>query len=219
MFQPPRRPVPVFPLPNLVLFPEVDLPLHVFELRYRTMVRDALSGERWLAIATLLPGWEADYHGSPEFHELGCLGRFEEVEWLPNDCYDLRLRGLRRVRFVRRRREFPYRAFDVDVLDDLPFDANDPPVQMERAALLETARKLLPLGAEAWAAPPVTGDEAGFAEVVNSLAQCARIATSERLELLAMDNVVDRARRLHECLKALRPDAGPAPGGADTGRN
>lgn len=218
MFQPPRRPVPVFPLPNLVMFPEVDLPLHVFELRYRTMVRDALSGERWLAIATLLPGWEADYHGSPEFHALGCLGRFEEVEWLPNDCYDLRLRGLKRVRFVRRRREFPYRAFDVDVLDDLPWDANDPPVQMERAALLETARKLLPLGAEMWTAPPVTGDDANFAEVVNSLAQCARVDTALKLELLAMDNVVDRARRLHEGLKALRPSGGTAPP-AGAGRN
>ena len=45
----PKHPVPVFPLPELVLFPHVALPLHVFELRYRTMVREALSGERLIA--------------------------------------------------------------------------------------------------------------------------------------------------------------------------
>jgi Lon protease-like protein len=217
MFTPPKRPVPVFPLPDLVMFPDAELPLHVFELRYRTMVREALSGERWIAMATLKPGWEADYHGSPAFHPLGCLARFEDVEWLPNDCYDLRLRGVRRVQFVRTIREFPYRACVVEVLGDAPFDAEDPPVQIERAALLDLARKLLPLGTTAWLAPPRTGDDDSFVVVVNSLAQCARLETSAKLELLAIESVVDRARRLQEHLKRLgSAPAGPNPG---SGRN
>ncbi len=218
MFAPPRHPVPVFPLPDLVLFPDVELPLHVFELRYRTMVREALSGERWLAIATLKPGWEADYHGSPEYYELGCLGRFEQVEWLPNDCYDLKLRGVRRVRLGRVAREFPYRACAVDVLDEAPLDETDPPVQIERAALLEAAKKLLPLGAEAWVAPPLPHEEAPFAAIVNSIAQRLRMDVAARLELLAMDNVIDRARRLQEHLKRF---GGPNPPGpaSSLGRN
>jgi peroxiredoxin Q/BCP len=68
MDQAPRRPVPVFPLPGVVLFPGAEMRLHVFELRYRTMVRDALSGERLIALATLSPGWERDYEASPAFH-------------------------------------------------------------------------------------------------------------------------------------------------------
>lgn len=217
MFASPRHPVPVFPLPDVVLFPDVELPLHVFELRYRTMVREALSGERWLAMATLKPGWQADYHGSPAFHDLGCLGRFEDVEWLPNDCYNLKLRGVRRVRFGRVAREFPYRACVVTVLDEAPFDADDPPVQIERAALLAAARRLLPLGAEAWVAPPLPRDDVPFGSLVNSLAQCLRIDVNARLELLAMDNVLDRARRLQEHLKRFggAPPA-PPPG---SGRN
>src|SRR5437867_1357889 len=95
----PKNPVPVFPLPGVVLFPHAILPLHIFELRYRTMVREALSGERMIAVALLKPGWERDYYGSPEFHELGCLARFQEVEWLPNDCYDLKVVGISRVHF------------------------------------------------------------------------------------------------------------------------
>jgi len=71
----PRQPVPVFPLPDLVLFPCAVVKLHVFELRYRAMVRDALSADRLIALALLLPGWERDYHGSPEYHPIGCLAR------------------------------------------------------------------------------------------------------------------------------------------------
>src|SRR5438105_13408269 len=93
----PRRPVPVFPLPGLVVFPHVVVPLHVFELRYRTLVRDALSSERLIALALLEPGWESEYHGSPAYHALASLARFDEVEWLPNDCYDLKLRAVARV--------------------------------------------------------------------------------------------------------------------------
>lgn len=218
MFAPPRHPVPVFPLPDIVLFPGVELPLHVFELRYRTMVREALSGERWLAMATLKPGWEADYHGSPAFHDLGCLGRFEDVEWLPNDCYDLKLRGVRRVRLGHVAREFPYRACRVTVLDDAPLDENDPPARLERAALLEAVRKLLPLGPEAWVAPPLPDEGAPFEAIVNSVAQRLRIAAAARLELLAMDNALDRARRLQEHLKSFGGAAPRRPEG-EAGRN
>lgn len=218
MFTPPRHAVPVFPLPDLVLFPDVDLPLHVFELRYRTMVREALSGERWLAMATLKPGWEADYQGSPAFHELGCLASFESVEWLPNDCYDLKVRGAKRVRFGKVAREFPYRACVVEVLDEAPFDATGPLAGIERASLLEAARKLLPLGPEAWLAPPRTDDGAPFAAVVNSLAQCLRTDTAARLELLALDGPLERARCLHDHLKRFgsSPPSAPPPG---SGRN
>ena len=137
----PKHPVPVFPLPDLVLFPHVILPLHVFELRYRTMVRDALSGERVIALALLKPGWEGDYQGSPEFHDLGCLARFEEVEWLPNDCYDLKLAGLARVHFDRVVREYPYRSAYVKVVEQEPYAEDDPLIQLEKGALIEAARR------------------------------------------------------------------------------
>jgi hypothetical protein len=54
--------LPIFPLPNVVLFPNVFLPLHVFEPRYRSMVADALTTDRLIGMALLKPGWEQDYH-------------------------------------------------------------------------------------------------------------------------------------------------------------
>lgn len=212
------RPVPVFPLPDIVLFPHARLPLHVFELRYRTLVRDALSRTRTLAIATLRPGWEHDYHGSPAFHDLGCVARFEQVEWLPNDCYDLQVVGVERVRFQRVAHEFPYRSCVVETLPTTPFEADDPLADMERQALLEAAGTLLQRGDDAWIGPPLAAAGAGFETVVNTLAQALRVATSDRLELLALDSVFERAQRVHEHLARLQRSPRIS-GGGDTGRN
>ena len=55
----------LFPLPNLVLFPHVVQPLHIFEPRYRQLMADALADDRLIAMALLRPGWEEDYHRKP----------------------------------------------------------------------------------------------------------------------------------------------------------
>ncbi len=57
--------IPIFPLPNAVLFPNVFLPLHIFEPRYRAMVADALRGDRIIGMVLLQPGFEANYEGRP----------------------------------------------------------------------------------------------------------------------------------------------------------
>jgi hypothetical protein len=193
----PGPPVPVFPLPGLVLFPRVRVPLHVFEPRYRALVRDALAADRRIAIATLLPGWEDDYQGSPPFHPLACLAVLEAVEWLPDDRYDLQVRGASRVRLLEAVREFPYRACRHEVLPTTPYDEDDPHVAMERAALLAARERLLPLGSEAWVMPPQVPEGADFESLVHILAMALRMPTEARLELLAQDRVFDRARALH----------------------
>ena len=68
----------LFPLPNLVLFPHVAQPLHIFEARYRQMMADALEDDRRLAMALLRPGWEEDYHLRPPIHPVVCLGRVHD---------------------------------------------------------------------------------------------------------------------------------------------
>ena len=72
--------LPLFPLPNVVLFPGVFLPLHVFEPRYRDMVADALSGDRVIGMTLLKPGWEANYEGRPPIFPVGCTGVMTHVE-------------------------------------------------------------------------------------------------------------------------------------------
>src|SRR4051794_9383388 len=89
---------PLFPLPDLVLFPAVVQPLHIFEPRYRQLMADALAGDRLMALALLKPGWEEDYQKRPPIHPVVCLGRIFKEERLPDGRYNLLLHGLSRAR-------------------------------------------------------------------------------------------------------------------------
>jgi Lon protease-like protein len=90
--------VPVFPLPEVVFFPETLLPLHVFEPRYRQMVADCLAGDGRLVVAMLRPGWEKDYQGRPPVFPVAGLGEIIHVETLSDGRYNLLLDGRMRVR-------------------------------------------------------------------------------------------------------------------------
>lgn len=93
--------VSLFPLPNVVLFPRAILPLHIFEQRYKAMTRDALQGDRQIAMALLKPGWEKQYHDRPEIEPIVCVGSILTHELLPDGNYNLLLQGTLRARIVR----------------------------------------------------------------------------------------------------------------------
>jgi Lon protease-like protein len=109
----------LFPLPDLVLFPCVVQPLHIFEPRYRQMTADALAGDRLLATALLRPGWEEDYLKRPPIHPVVCLGRIHKEERLPDGRYNLLLHGLGRARVQEElKTDRLYRVARVELLQD-----------------------------------------------------------------------------------------------------
>src|SRR5438552_2023140 len=85
--------VPLFPLPNVVLFPRAVLPLHIFEERYKAMTADALNGDRRIAMALLRPGWERSYYGRPQIEPVVCVGKILSHEKLPDGKYNFLLQG------------------------------------------------------------------------------------------------------------------------------
>jgi hypothetical protein len=202
--------VPVFPLPGFVLFPRVTAPLHVFESRYRALVRDALAADRLLAIALLKPGWQRDYAGSPEFFPTGCLARLEEAAWRPDDCFDVKVVGVARVRFDRVTSEYPYRAARVTVLPQEPIPDDDPLVDLERRALLDAYQRAV-------AAPPTPLDPITLGHtlemIVNGMCCELDLEPAEKLALLELDSLLERSRRLRERLEGARrpssPESGP----------
>jgi len=105
--------IPIFPLPNVVLFPDVPLPLHIFEPRYRAMVRDAVAGSRLIGMVLLRDGWEAEYHGAPDVYRVGCAGRIVETTPLPDGKFNIVLAGLREFEIVTEQRERAYRQASV----------------------------------------------------------------------------------------------------------
>src|SRR5262245_49562147 len=174
------------------------MPLHIFELRYRTMVREALSSGRVLAMALLKAGWEADYQGSPEFHPLVCLARIEEVTWLPNDCYDLKVRGLSRAQVRRVTREFPYRSAQLELDPEHPFPQDDPLVKIELHALLDACRRLAAsVGVEAG-----VSEALGYDALVHAACVGSPLDAEEKLALLAEDSVIERGRQVRERIEA-----------------
>lgn len=87
--------LPIFPLPNVVFFPKMHLPLHIFEARYRQMVKDAVANHRMIGMALLRGGWEKDYYGNPDIYPVGCLGEIVSVTPFPDGRYNIVLYGSR----------------------------------------------------------------------------------------------------------------------------
>ena len=106
--------IPIFPLPNVVLFPEVPLPLHIFEPRYCAMVRDALAGPGLIGMVLLRGDWEVDYHGAPDVYRTGCVGRIVETTPLPEGKFNIVLAGVREFTIVSEQRERAYRQATVE---------------------------------------------------------------------------------------------------------
>lgn len=83
----------------MVFFPHTVLPLRIFEPRYQAMMKHCIAHEPMaMAVALLKPGYEADYEGRPDIHDVATVGRIETYQELPNGHYHLVLRGVARVR-------------------------------------------------------------------------------------------------------------------------
>jgi Lon protease-like protein len=192
--------LPLFPLPNVVLFPNVFLPLHIFEPRYRQMVSDALAGERMIGMVLLHPGHEDDYDGTPPVYDIGCAGLITHVERLPDGRFNIVLRGLERFRIVGEEPPGGNVLYRRALIAPL---AEAPPV--DRGELLKNERQKL----EAMLAPLFSGTLAARGlpqqmpddELINALAQYLELEPLEKQALLERDSTLARCRSLVELLE------------------
>jgi len=110
--------VPLFPLPNVVLFPRAVLPLHIFEERYKAMTADALRGEGVIAMALLKHGWEKCYYAAPAIEPVVCVGKILTHEKLPDGKYNFLLQGIARAKVMAEDRSRAYRVGKLELLAD-----------------------------------------------------------------------------------------------------
>jgi Lon protease-like protein len=189
--------LPLFPLPNVVLFPGVFLPLHIFEPRYRHMVADALDGDRMIGMVLLRPGWQADYEGRPPIFPIGCSGLITHVERLNDGRYNIVLRGVDRFRVVREDHTLSYRRALVEPLAERCPAADRDAVRRDR----EKLEALL----AAWVETKGTDTSAASAmsdeDLVNALAQYLELEPLEKQALLEQDSLRGRAESLVELLE------------------
>jgi Lon protease-like protein len=189
--------IPLFPLPTVVLFPNVFLPLHIFEPRYRAMVADALAGDRIIGMALLQPGFEATYEATPPVFPVGCAGVITHSEALPDGRFNIVLRGIEKFRISSEDTSLAYRRARVEPLDERVTDT-------DRAALRASRRRLealLAVAIERTGAeprfPPSVPDE----DLVNALAQYLDFEPIERQALLERTGVVARCQGVIELLE------------------
>jgi Lon protease-like protein len=189
--------IPLFPLPNVVLFPNVHLPLHIFEPRYRELVGDSLDGDRIIGMVLLRPGWEGDYEGRPPIYPIGCAGLITHAERLSDGRYNIVLRGLEKFRV---RREDPGRAYriaEVETILEQTSEHDRGEIRTERRRL----EALLVPQPEGRGVDPKMPPSMPDEDLVNALAQYLELEVVEKQALLERDGLLARCRSLIELLE------------------
>jgi uncharacterized protein len=197
--------LPIFPLPDVVLFPQTILPLHVFEARYRAMVMDVLGRDGRLAIVALRPGYEATYAGKPAVHAVAGAGQIVSSERLATGRYNVVVRGDHRVRIIA---ELPsdtlYRLVRAERLEDVP-PAREPTAALAR--IREGCRRVLQaIGRPENLLDTALADGQPPGVVADRVAAAVLPGGALRQELLEILDVDRRLERVAEALEHLVED-------------
>jgi Lon protease-like protein len=215
--------IPLFPLSNVVLFPRVHCPLHIFEPRYRQMTADALDGARRIGMTTVRPEHRSDMAGDPPLFSIGCAGTIQQARQRADGRYDIVLFGTQRFRILDeppRDGERLYRLARVELLDERFDEAREGiPLQGLRADAIDLLSQLLrfvaPENAHAVDPRRFSGiDDTAF---VSALCQMLELPPAEKQGLLEADGPLRRCERLVAILEfriAERLGGMPGPSGA-----
>ena len=199
--------VPLFPLAGAILFPRSQLPLHIFEERYREMVRDSLAGAA--RIAMIQPSEPGDH---PPLYRVGCVGEVVGVEEMDDGRFNIVLQGSERFRLIAEPDVgTSYRQADIDVQ---AFDDREPP-PLALAVRSDVEREARRFGAALglsvdWDAVSRLDDEM----LVNAIAQVAPFDVGAKQALLEEPTLAGRADLVVQLMQFQRL----APGGADSGQ-
>jgi Lon protease-like protein len=217
-----HRKIPLFPLSNVVLFPGVRAPLHIFEPRYRQMIAAALSADRWIGMIAVHPDHANEMDGNPPLFPVGCAGVITESEQLKDGRYNIVLLGTDRFRM---QRELPeaegrlYRVAEVELLED-PFEAAERPrVMALRAGVVELFTKLVRLTAAPGSSElsPEMFNDVDPVTLVNTLCQLLDLPCAEKQGLLECHGPRERLERLTSVLEFRSAElAFRSPDGAPT---
>jgi Lon protease-like protein len=200
----------LFPLPDLVMFPHVMQPLHIFEPRYREMLEDSLATDSLLAMSVLAPGWEADYEGRPAVLPQVCLVKVVAHQRLDDGRYNLMALGMRRGRIVHEAApERSFRLADIELLDDVYRPEGETKRSAVQAALAQSFQRALPAPKNKEATKgtvrELLSQEIPLGVLTDLAAFALELPATLKQRLLAECDVDRRARWLLDALREERP--------------
>jgi uncharacterized protein len=192
--------IPLFALPDFVVFPSTPVPLHFFEPRYRAMIEDVVTSDNLIVTVRLAPGWEGEYEGAPPIEPIGTLTRVVTHRSNSNGTHDAVLLGLGRVAIESTTATARgYRVARVKMLDERMDVSRD-----THASLVACASRLIALLRVRH--PHLTLDidaDTPSARVVDTLADRFVSGPDDRSALLAITDAAVRAERVLEAMAAL----------------
>ena len=189
--------IPIFPLPNVVLFPHVFLPLHIFEPRYREMVADAIDGDRLIGMVLLRNGWQRHVGPNPPIFPIGCAGRITHVASLPDGRYNIVLRGIERFRVQDEDWSRAYRIAAVEPLSERTTSEDGRRLHEARARVENLLEQRLASLGKAPCVPQGMAD----AELINALSQYLEFEPIEKQALLEKSGPCERGAGLIDLLE------------------
>ncbi|MCX5723335.1 MAG: LON peptidase substrate-binding domain-containing protein [Nitrospirae bacterium] len=195
--------IPLFPLPNVVLFPKTYLPLHIFEPRYQAMVSDAASHGQCIGMVLLKDGWEADYYGRPPLFPMGCVGRLVSVQPLADGRSNILLQGLERFEIESEWHDKAYREATITVTAGKRGAALDPLVRQRLVTLMESYLRLRD-DASTW--QELFREEVSDEIFVNTLSTYLECTPLEKQFLLEAESLHQQARRLSDLIEFMMHD-------------
>jgi Lon protease-like protein len=192
---------PIFPLPDVVLFPKTHLPLHIFEARYRVMTQKALAGDGTIVISLLRDGVELNDQGNPAVHKVACLGRIDSCKELDGGKYNIVLAGLHRVRLVREIRHAPYRMAHVERIAEARYDDLSEEVLHRRERLVDLYARYRKLAAPRRSRVRDFVPRRNFEALVNRVAVALLLPPEDKQLLLEIDDIAERCDHVLRALE------------------
>ncbi len=189
--------LPVFPLPRAVLLPGSTLPLHVFEPRYRDLVQYCLAegGPRAMGIATLRPGYEEAYEGSPELYELVGIGEIVAHQSYPDGRSNVALSYVGRARIVEEQQTpHRFRVVRGELLEDQSQDI-EPALRSLRVLVMQLGGLSTAASEEARRLVQLEG-----MDLADALARRLLDDVSSQLAYLGADRLLERIHLVQEHL-------------------
>jgi Lon protease-like protein len=189
--------LPLFPLPNLVFFPQTRLPLHVFESRYRQLIADVIATDQRFGIVLLRPGFESDYFGAPPLYTCGTVAYVEQSVTLDDGRYNILVHGETRFRIVDEVSREPYRVARVIAQPQIEGDVSA--AYAQRMWLTELSQQYLRYLPEQGAVPEIAS--VGLEALTNALIMSLTLDVAEKQRLLETDDLVARAEEVGDELQ------------------
>jgi Lon protease-like protein len=189
----------IFPLAGALLFPRMQLPLHIFEPRYRALVSDAMARDR--QIGMIQPRAEGD---PPPLFDIGCVGRIAHVEALDDGRYNIVLEGVAKFRLLSELAvTTPFRQVEAELEEDM---AAEPLPLIQRASLEAESRRYADAQGYAvdWNAVSRLDDES----LVNGIAQIAPFDSAAKQALLEAPNLEERTELVIQLMQFFSRHAG-----------